>query len=106
MRARESVQVRGASSDRFRDAAGYAKGTPIIIVLKEGVHDQHGTFGDVHPGGGVEQHGAGHGVQVHRGPDVLGARMCVLDNVIGDVVAGLRAQITLEDCGSKEERDR
>ena len=42
------MQVRGASSDRFRDAAGYAKGTPIIIVLKEGVHDQHGTFGDVH----------------------------------------------------------
>ena len=54
----------------------------------------------------MEQHGAGHGVQVHRGPDALGARLCVLDNVIGDVVAGLGAQITLEDCGSREERDR
>ena len=41
------MQARGASSDRFRDAAGYVKGTPIIIVLKEGVHDQHGTFGGV-----------------------------------------------------------
>ena len=51
----------------------------------------------------MEQHGAGHGVQVNRGPDALGAR---LDNVIGDVVAGLGAQITLEDCGSREERDR
>ena len=54
----------------------------------------------------MEQHGAGHGVQVHCGPYVLGARLCVLDNVVGDVVAGLGAQITLEDCGSREERDR
>ena len=46
MRARESVQARGASSDRFRDAAGQPNDTPHH--LKEGVHDQHGTFEDVH----------------------------------------------------------
>ena len=45
MKARESAQVRGAFSDRYRDAAGLPKDTPIIIVLKEGVHDQHGTLG-------------------------------------------------------------
>ena len=50
MKARESAQVRGAFSDRYRDAAGLPKDTPIIIVLKEGVHDQHGTFGGVHQG--------------------------------------------------------
>ena len=48
MKARESAQVRGAFSDRYRDAAGLPKDTPIIIVLKDGVHDQHVTFGHVH----------------------------------------------------------
>ena len=48
MKARESAQVRGAFSDRYRDAAGLPKDNPIIIVLKEGVHDQHGTLGGVH----------------------------------------------------------
>ena len=41
------MQARGASSDRFYGAVGKPKDTPIIIVLKEGVHDQHGTFGGV-----------------------------------------------------------
>ena len=96
MKARESAQVRGAFSDRYRDAAGLPKGTPIIIVLKEGVHDQHGTFGDVHPGGAVEQHGAGHGGPVQHGPDALGPRLCVPNDAIGNVVAGIGAQIALE----------
>ena len=34
----------------------------------------------------MEQHGAGHGVQVQHCPDALGARLCVLDDVIGDAV--------------------
>ena len=45
MKARKSVQAHGASSDRFYGAVGKPKDTPIIIVLKEGVHDQHGTLG-------------------------------------------------------------
>ena len=64
--------------------------------MKEGVHDQHGTFGDVHPGGAVEQHGAGHGGPVQHGTDELGARLCVHNHAIGDVVAGIGAQIALE----------
>ena len=48
MKARKSVQAHGASSDRFYGAVEKPKDTPIIIVLKEGVHDQHGTFGGVH----------------------------------------------------------
>ena len=44
----------------------------------------------------MEQHGAGHGVQVHCGPDALGARLCVLDDDIGDVVAGFGTEVALE----------
>ena len=69
--------------------------------MKEGVHDQHGTFGDVHPGGAVEQHGAGHGGPVQHGTDELGARLCVHNHAIGDVIAGIGAQIAPEDCESE-----
>ena len=45
----------------------------------------------------MEQHGAGHGVQVQHGPDAPGARLCVLDDVIGDAVVGICAKVALED---------
>ena len=48
----------------------------------------------------MEQHWAGHGVQVQHGPDALGPRLCVPNDAIGNVVAGIGAQIALEDCES------
>ena len=44
----------------------------------------------------MEQHWAGHGVQVQHGPDALGPRLCVPNDAIGNVVAGIGAQIALE----------
>ena len=44
----------------------------------------------------MEQHGAGHGGPVQHGTDELGARLCVLNDAIGDDVAGIGAQIALE----------
>ena len=41
----------------------------------------------------MKQHGAGHGVQVQHGPDALGVRLCVLDDVIGDAVARVCATV-------------
>ena len=49
----------------------------------------------------MEQHGAGHGVHVHHVPDALGARMCVPNHAIGDVIAGIGAQKAPEDCESE-----
>ena len=48
----------------------------------------------------MESHGAGHGVQAQHSPDALGARLCVPNDAIGDVVSGICAQIALEDCES------
>ena len=49
----------------------------------------------------MESHGAGHGVQAQHSPDALGARMCVPNHAIGDVIAGIGAQIAPEDCESE-----
>ena len=48
----------------------------------------------------MESHGTGHEVQVQHGPDALGPRLCVPHDDIGNVVAGIGAQIALEDCES------
>ena len=45
----------------------------------------------------MEQHGAGHGVQVQHGPDALSARLCVLVDVIGDTVVRVCTKEALED---------
>ena len=45
----------------------------------------------------MEQHGAGHGVQVQHVPDALSARLCVLDDVIGDTVVRVSTKEALED---------
>ena len=44
----------------------------------------------------MEQHGAGHGVQVQHGPDALSARLCVLDDVIGEDIAGVGTKVALK----------
>ena len=44
----------------------------------------------------MEQHGAGHGVQVQHGPDAPGARLCVLDDVVGDDIAGVGTKVALK----------
>ena len=45
----------------------------------------------------MEQHGAGHGVQVQHVPDALSARLCVLDDVTGDTVVRVCTKEALED---------
>ena len=52
----------------------------------------------------MEQHGAGHGVQVPHGPDALGARLCVLDDDIVDAVVGVCAKVALEDRESEGQK--
>ena len=87
--------MRGAFSDRYRDAAGLPKDTPIIIVLKEGVHDQNGTFGvSTRRSCGAARGRAWSASSAW--PDALGARLCVLDDVVGDVVAGFGTEKALE----------
>ena len=44
----------------------------------------------------MEQHWAGHGVQVQHGPDALGARLCVLDDVVGEDIAGVGTKVALK----------
>ena len=45
----------------------------------------------------MEQHRAGHGVQVQHVPDALSARLCVLDDVIGDNVVRVCTKEAPED---------
>ena len=44
----------------------------------------------------MEQHWAGHGVQVQHGPDALSARLGVLDDVIGEDIAGVGTKVALK----------
>ena len=44
----------------------------------------------------MERHGAGRGVQVQHGPDALGARLCVIDDVAGEDIAGVGTKVALK----------
>ena len=73
-----------------------AQGHPHHHSFEGGCPRPTWHFGDVYPGGAVEQHWAGHGVQVQHDPDALGPRLCVPNDDIRNVVAGIGAQIALE----------